>query len=466
MPSAAPAEFLGAAPHLSITSVQDKMTSSVGHILPADVSQKRDQFIPVRKTDIVRALVAEKSLGHDRERDKFLQLCRLLASIYHYSYFEQLERLRDAYYYFSPDLGPHAKFDEGELKTAYDDLIRAFLGALADANFVEVSQTEIARAHRERTMLRVEVDTPVGDFREVRFFRRGWHKEPIETSRWFGLRKQVQEVEVYDDVIVLVAMKSRAEIASRRELKRWARRKIRPGCVLIKYFRNIASADLNTLYPNVRVVMSSMDKLILGVPALLGGVPIVLNLVPTLAVLFLVLGFYLGISGAVEDDQIKTALGALSGTVALGGFLMRQWVKYQRQSLKYQKELSDKIYFRNINNNAGIFDYIIGAAEEQECKEAFLAYYFLYSAKDRPTQAALDARIEAWLKATFGVEIDFEADDALAKLDRLGLLRRQGDQLSVPTPEEALTRLDRIWDGFFRFEDADELKQKPLAAGA
>lgn len=239
--------------------------------------------------------------------------------------------------------------------------------------------------------------------------------------------------------------------------------KIRPGCVLIKYFRNIAGADLKTLYPNARVVMSTMDKLVLGVPAVLGGVPIILNLVPTLAVLFLVLGFYLGISGAVEDDQVKTALGAVSGTVALGGFVMRQWMKYQRQSLKYQKELSDKVYFRNINNNAGIFDYIIGAAEEQECKEAFLAYYFLHTADDPPTQATLDARIEAWLKTKFGVDVDFEADDALAKLERLGLLRRPGDHVSVPPFDEALARLDRIWDNFFQFVTDVDGKEQSLA---
>ena len=32
----------------------------------------------------------------------------------------------------------------------------------------------------------------------------------------------------------------------------------------------------------------------------------------------------------MEEDQLKTALGALSGLVAVGGFIMRQWVKYQR----------------------------------------------------------------------------------------------------------------------------------------
>ena len=415
----------------------------------------------MRKSDIIKALVEEPTLGNAGEREKFRHLCRLLASIYHYSYFDQLERLRDAYYYFSPELDPHARFDSGALNTAYDDLISAFTAVLAGANFVEVTQADIARIHPERSTLRLH--TPVGDFREVRFFRRGRHTECAETATWYGLRRRTEEVEVYDDVVLLVAMKSQGDISSKRELKRLTQRKIRPGGVLIKYFRNIPGADLSTLYPNVRVVMSTMDKLILGVPALLGGVPILLNVVPTLAVLFLVLGFYLGISGAVEDDQIKTALGAVTGTVALGGFMMRQWMKYQRQSLKYQKELTDKVYFRNINNNAGIFDYIIGAAEEQECKEAFLAYYFLHVADDRPNQATLDARIEAWLKTTFGVDIDFEVDDALAKLDRLGVLRRHGDRLSVPSLDETLARLDDIWDNFFEFNTGADMKEQPLA---
>ena len=68
------------------------------------------------------------------------------------------------------------------------------------------------------------------------------------------------------------------------------------------------------------------------------------------------------------------------------------------------------------------------AAEEQEFKEAFLAYYFLLTASDPPDQATLEARIEEWLKKTFGVDINFEVDDALAKLERLGLLKREGEE--------------------------------------
>src|SRR3974390_3765276 len=82
---------------------------------------------------------------------------------------------------------------------------------------------------------------------------------------------------------------------------------------------------------------------------------------------------------------MKAALAALMGIVALGGFAVRQWLKYQHQTLKYHMELTENIYFRNVNNNAGIFDYLIGTAEDQETKEAMLAYHFIRTAQPAPT---------------------------------------------------------------------------------
>ena len=413
-----------------------------------------DEFIPIRKTDILAALAEQGAFASEDDRNKFRQLCRMLGSIYHYEYFELLEKLRDDYYYFNPQIDPHAGISAADHHKAYDELLASFVKVLKGANFIEVPHAEIEHAHRRRAVLPVEVKAPLDDYREVRFFRRGHHKEAVEVSDWTGLRKRQVEADVYDDVVLFVAMKPQTNGAPKRAIKRLNRRKLRPGSVLIKYFRDIASADLNALFPNIQVVMSAKDKLMLGVPALAGGIPILLNLYATITVLFVVAGFYLGVSAAVEDSQFKTALAALTGLVALGGFIMRQFMKYQRQSLKYQKELTDNIYFRNINNNAGIFDYIIGAAEEQECKEAFLAYHFLHVAAAPLTQDDLDGRIEQWLMKTFGVDLDFEVDDALAKLERLGLLQRDGERLSVPPLDKALAQLDHVWDNFFRMPAA------------
>ena len=74
-------------------------------------------------------------------------------------------------------------------------------------------------------------------------------------------------------------------------------------------------------------------------------------------------------------------------------------------------------------------------------------------------------RIEAWLQNAFSADVDFECDDALAKLDRLDLLRRDGDSSQCRPLDEALVRLDRIWDDFFPF-DANEgiLRRGPASA--
>ena len=99
------------------------------------------------------------------------------------------------------------------------------------------------------------------------------------------MRRREVEIEVFDDIVLLVAMKTQAEIGSRRELHILKRRKIVPGSVLLKHFRNIACGDLYALFPNARVVMSNFDKAFLGVPAIAGGIPLLLKLYATISVL-------------------------------------------------------------------------------------------------------------------------------------------------------------------------------------
>jgi hypothetical protein len=195
--------------------------------------------------------------------------------------------------------------------------------------------------------------------------------------------------------------------------------------------------------------MSLSDQLTLGIPAVVGGVPILIKLASTLTVLFLVAGFYLGVSGSIRDKDVEQALAALSGLFAFGAFMLRQWGNFHRQSLIHQKELTDNIYYRNVNNNSGIFNYLIDEAEEQDWKEALLTYYGVLTAAEPLTRAALVARTEALLARSFGVSIDFEADDALTRLKGLDLLGETDGRLSVLPLPDALARLDTAWQALF-----------------
>ena len=402
---------------------------------PLERTGRPGHFIPLRKREILAAL---KARAGQRERAETLAaVARRLALIFHVEFHGRREALKDLYARFNPDQGGEGPLPDAPKARA--EFLDALEEALRAANFRRLGPGEMGGRRDSEGRVRAKVHVPHDVFEEVRFHARGWHRRDIEVRKLFGLMRETVEAEVFHDVVFVAVV--------RRDLdeKRHRDSRLRPGGVYIKLFRDIPRADLETLYPNARVVMGLTDKLVLGVPAVVGGVPIMINLLPALTVLFVVAGAYLGISGTVEEDAMKQALGALSGLGALGGFLARQWIKYERQKLKYQKQVSDNAYFNNLNNNAAFFDHLIGASEDSEVKEAVLAYAFLAEADGPLDEATLDGRIEAWLRESCEVEVDFEIDDALAKLERFGLVRREGDALRAVDPETARARLDSAW---------------------
>jgi hypothetical protein len=424
----------------------------------AIVSEKRDRVIPLRKSDIIDGLVAEGRLD-EADETKFRQLARMLGAILHYQYLEELDRLRETYFYFDPEVDPHEFGSAKDLDAAYRQLSDEFVRILTDANFIEVSHEEITKAFSERARVRVKIKAPVEDYRDVRMFRRGSHMETIKVPAWFGLRRRPLEIKVYDDVVLLVATKPDGMDAEDSRLALLSARrggqKVRNGAVLLKYFRHIARADLQALFPNVRVVRSLFDHLTLGVPAILGGVPILIKLASTLTVLFLVAGFYLGLSGTIHDKDMEQALAALSGILALGAFLLRQWGNFHRQSLIHQKQVTDNVYYRNVNNNSGIFTYLIGEAEDQDWKETLLAYYGLLTEASPLTRDLLDVRIEELLTRMIGISADFDVDHALSRLRQYELVVETGGGLAAVPLSDALARLDREWKGLLETAPPD-----------
>src|SRR5579885_916106 len=116
-------------------------------------SGERDHFIPARKIDVLDAVLAGGALADEADREKFRQFCKLLGAIYHYEYFERLEKLRNDYYYFSPEIdAAHAHATKATLDHAYAELIDTFRGVLHNANFVEIPHDEINQAHKEHAL--------------------------------------------------------------------------------------------------------------------------------------------------------------------------------------------------------------------------------------------------------------------------------------------------------------------------
>lgn len=78
-----------------------------------------------------------------------------------------------------------------------------------------------------------------------------------------------------------------------------------------------------------------------------------------------------------------------------------------------------------------------------------MAYWLLwYEARGEAwTKERVDRRAESLLRQWLGVGVDFEDDDALAKLYRFGVAEFDGMHWRAVEPEEAIARLER---GFAR----------------
>jgi len=405
--------------------------------------KRRDGFIAARKAELA-AVIAE-SAGTAPMGD----LLRMLGALLHHESHERLEALKALYDPLDPD-APPARRDASV--AAFETFEQALLETLTRANYIEIDPDTVQTRRATTQLTGLSIKPSRAGVRRIRFFARGIRPEQLEHRSFLGLRRGQVAAEVMNDVVVLVGFKSEAEIG-REDARAFdsMRRGVRPGAALVKHFRNVATPELVTLHPGARPSMRRRDQVFLAAAAVATGVPVLLNLWPALTVIFAVLAAYFGAQGAIEESELKRALAAISGLIAVGAFVMRQRLKYEAQTLRYQKKLADTVYFRNLANNAGVLDMLIGAAEDQDIKEAFLAYDVLRRADRALTKAEIDHGAEELLRTRFGAEVDFDIRDALAKLERLQLVLHDGETYRALAPEDALAKLDAAWDGVFNF---------------
>ena len=117
-------------------------------------SDRHDQFIPVRKEDLLSTLIEQGDLADPTERELFWRFARTLRTVRHYEYSDTLDRLRDDYYYFNPEVADHAAADRPKSDDAYENLIRSLDKVLKDANFEELPHERVRRCQNDHCAAR------------------------------------------------------------------------------------------------------------------------------------------------------------------------------------------------------------------------------------------------------------------------------------------------------------------------
>ncbi len=372
------------------------------------------RFIPFRFSDIKRMCLAEGALADD-QLVAFNDGGRQITEYFQRDFHHLKQALKDAYAALDPDAD--TRLLDGLGSGSELNLTEALESLLNRANYERVSASELNAAFDSESLFSIRLVVDLDEFEEVLLYTRGASERVEEVPRFLGYFPKTVRFKNYDRVVLYI--KFRRDIDDVSSLGG-----CRPGSTMLKLFQNVPDADLEMLFPNTRVGMRIRDKLLIGIPAMVSGAIVLSTKVgATLLLLGSMLGFWLGFSDREVTMDRNTVLALLAGFGALGAYLWKQFSSFRNRKLRFTEALTRNLYFKLLDNNAGVLYRILDDAEESECKESLLAYYFLLAAGVPLCAARLDALIEEWFVARWQCRLDFEIDDALRKLELLGLAK-------------------------------------------
>jgi len=404
------------------------------------MKDQRYRFIPFRKHDIVEMCLGDKLLlGQEKQ---FRDLYYMLSSVFHFEFHKLLESLKDSYAPLDPDTDTR---NYANSKTLSDlNFVELLDGLIEKANYERVSEADLNQALNESSLFKIKLHVDFDDFSELLLFSRGESLKQETVSRWFGLQSKTITFTNYERVVVYIRFKDDYQQT------KVALPDCKPGSTLLKLFQNVPKADLEMLFPNTTVRMRTVDKLLIGIPAMISGsIVLTTKLGASLILAGSLFGFWLGVNNQPVEMNKGAIITLMAGAAALGGYLWKQFNNFKNRKLKFMQTLTQNLYFKNLDNNAGVFHRLCDDAEEEECKEAILAYYFLLTSEHSLSKVELDEKIEQWMKTQWQCEIDFEIEDAINKLQALKLVEQTADKFTAVSIEDGIQLLDERWDNYF-----------------
>jgi hypothetical protein len=405
----------------------------------------REHYIPLRKSDLVELLCKDQKIGLT-DHQPFRQFCRLVGAVWHFEYLETLEKLKDDYAPFDPDstCRPLKALPADKREKRLDQLFDDFVKLMERANFKRLSKKDIEAAVEGGASdwgINMDVDFAVYDRLEL--FCRGegmvkrTKKHPI--LRW---KKEEKKVDSYQRLVLLVKLKKHKRIPDF----------VNTDSVFLKTFKDIPKLDLEMILPGTKMQMpgwqlgkmgaSAAGTIGYGIYSLFGKLVVAIQALTMLVTSFVV-------------NTVELALLAPFGV--LGGYAWKQYAGYKVTKQTYSKMLTESLYYQNLDNNAGVMTQVLDEAEEQECRETILAYFYLwkYAPLEGWTSAQLDDYVEMELEGKLNLKVDFEIDDALAKLEKLNIVKKTGDRYHAVSLEKALEMLDYRWDNYFKYNNPE-----------
>jgi hypothetical protein len=394
--------------------------------LPLPTLSARERSIPIRPGDLTRLLLAEPGLSAE-ERTGLSQLLKLIGSVYHYQFYTWQNDLKDLYAPIDPDSDCVSIRNASTLRTAgaHSAFLGPFEAALVRANYVPLERPVIEKAISEPNELGLDYVPDLGLFEHLRVYVRGHGRVTRvirNTGTWF--RKKIVHYDAYRRVVIALKYK---DVGATDEY-------VRSDVLYLRMFKDVPYVEMDMHFPEhgTKIRMRWIDKLQISLPIMTG--------LPTLAAKVL-------LEATFSPAFLAVVLFA---PISAG---VRSFFGYRTARRHYLHKMIRHLYYLTLANNGSVINRLIDSAEEEEFKEAVLAYYVLWRGGNDSQpwdEARLDSEVERFLMTKTGCELDFEIGDALNKLFRLHLVNRDNQNSLVAVPiDRAVTILTRHWDDCF-----------------
>ncbi|OOY37506.1 hypothetical protein BOV89_07340 [Solemya velum gill symbiont] len=407
-----------------------------------------ETFIPVTRFAIIDTLANEAENHGDRK--EITSFFRFLGQWRHLEYQQRLLELKEHYLPFSPDRDTVKilEYSEDKLNDFKRELIEAVTGLLTRANYTHLDDDTLDKLLSTHSAHGLELKVDRSEFEETLVYYRGAGHEELQQRNWRKkFKKETVIVPTFKRLFLLLKLKSedvrisevmKEKNVSKKKATKIVRKlrkhlpKVNSGeHIYLKLFKNIPQEDLEMMFPNNQVRFSMFDKVKLGMTAGGGTVASVAGAATK------------AMSAAAASNPITLA-GAFIGVIAV---ITRQVMNFFNTRNRYMLTLSKRLYFHSLADNRGALTLLSDRGEEEDVKEEFLLYYFLFR-KPLPRNELhlLDEEIETFLSNKFNVRVDFEIEDALERLvrDEIVTLDEQ-EQFQTLSPSEACLLLEKKW---------------------
>ncbi|MEO1281033.1 MAG: TMEM143 family protein [Pseudomonadota bacterium] len=419
-------------------------------LLPPDNVRPLEKFIPVTRFALMDRLTKSKAWpsGEAKTARRFF---RYLDYWRHQRYGARLLELEQTYEPFSPDsdLLMTRQFTSAELTRMQGEMIDEMHSILTQANYEQISSEQVEEILSADTHYGLDLHVDFNAFEESMIYYRGASSRKDHRRRFqkFFLKEEF-DVPIYKRLFLLFKMKPKEvavqELMEAENIPRKAAEKkvkkqrahipadVSEDNIYMKLFKNIPRSDVEMVFPNTVVKYRLFDKIKLGGGSAVG----------------------LGVSIFAAVGKLGAALvNPIAAITLIGGLaaaLFRQVMNFVNTKQRYMVIMAQNLYFHSMADNRGVMIKLVDRAAEEDVKEEILLYSVLAKAPaNRSDLADIDRAIEKYLATAFGVELDFDLEDALSRLLADGIVTEEPDgTLKTLPPREAAEHLDAMWDVF------------------